>query len=131
MAFRNYPLVTPEGVPIPTDVLGPIDALAELTVTSAAFGAAIALPSYDATKNVIFLEVWATVDCQIGFTSTPVDGVTTKGIYRLRADDPRLVVPSDGYISAVATNGDEGTLFVNILDLWESARKDYQTEVGE
>ena len=128
MGYRNYPLSNPEGQPIPTEVLGLEGMLDAAAISSSAMGAAITIPGYDVDENPIFIEVWATVDCQIGFTATPVDGSVTKGIYHLRADDPRLLYLPGGYISAVATSGEEGLLYVNILTLWGATKKDNQTE---
>lgn len=126
MAYINYPLSTPEGSPIPIDILEPIAALDPIDISVSPMVSAIVIPNF-ATR---FIEIWATTDCTIGFNSTPVNGTTEKGIYHLRADDPRLLLPAAGYISALAW-GDSGKLVVNLLARWEAIKKDYQTDIGE
>lgn len=126
MPLRNYPLTTPEGELIPIDILEPVSMLGPIAIDDNAMGAAIVIPDF----ALRFLEIWATADCNIGFNVTPVNGVTELGVMHLIADEPRLVLPIGGYISAITDEG-SGVLKVNILNRWESMKKDYQTEVGE
>ena len=124
--YRTYPLATPEGAAIPIDILEPMEALDPIGISAVALPAAIDI--LNSTSR--FLEIWATTDCSIGFNVTPVDGGAEKGIYHLRAGDPRLLLPAGAYISAITT-GDSGYLMVNLLNLWEATKKDYQTTTGE
>lgn len=126
MSIRNYPLVNTEGIPIPIDILEPIDALDPIDITTTPMAAPVAIADY----TIRFIEVWSNVDCIIGFTSSAVDGSSVKGIYHLRADDPRLLILPDGYISGI-TWEESGKLFVNIHNLWEATKKAYQTTTTE
>jgi hypothetical protein len=127
MAFKNYPLVSAEGVPIPIDILEPEEALDNIALTENPLGAAVALTSHESS----LLEIWCTAECWIGFNETPVNGTTEKGIYHLRAEDPRLLVPVGAYISGITPTGETGVLKINRLVRWDSTKKDYQTESAE
>jgi len=127
MPYNNYPLTTPEGVPIPIDILEPAAALDPIDLTDTVLGAAIAIPN----SSNVFLEIWCTTDCSIGFNITPVNGTSERGIYHLRADDPRLLIPAGAYISGICQADDSGTLYVNLNTIWDSMKKDYQTSIAE
>jgi len=126
MPLRNYPLATPEGDWIPIDVLEPISKLEPIAITTSAMGASVAIPFYE--ERV--LEIRSTVDCEIGFNVSPVNGTSEKGTYFLFAGEPKLIFPIGGQVSALALST-SGTLYVNILNLWEATKKDYQTDISE
>lgn len=126
MPYRNYPLATPEGKYIPIDVLEPVEALDPIPLTTSAMGAAIALPEYE--KRI--LKLYSDAVCVIGYNIDPVNGTTEKGVYILHAGEHDLVFPIGGYISAITYTG-TATLYVSLLNRWESMRKDYQTTTEE
>lgn len=121
--YRNYPLVTPEGQPIPIDILEPNSLVGPVSISSTPMGAALALP------KETFLEIWSDVDCTLGFTVTPVNGTTELGVYHLRAHDPRLLLPTGLYLSALALI--PGTLYANVLVRWGATKKAYQVDDAE
>jgi hypothetical protein len=123
MALKAYPLSSPDGKPIPIDVMSPISS-GTATVSSASMGAVIALGDMIAAC----LEIWATVDCELAFSATPV--TAGNGVYRLRATDPRLIYIGDNTnLSAISTVS--GRIVYNVIDIWDTLGTQYQLDTRE
>ena len=121
-----YPLSTPKGDAIPNDIFNPTAAYI-MPFTTSALGAAAAL--YGATDDVRLVHLWATENCLLGFTSSPVavptnDTLLASSFLVLRNVLYHIALPSI-YLSAIGLSA-AGILYINKVNPWNSLQLQVQ-----
>ena len=112
---KRYPLSTPDGKPIPLDVVKPVG-LVVLPFT-AVVSAAIAVPS----DNEI-ISFYATEDCYIqfgGVAAVPASGVYTANMLLVKKSFRLTVAPPSATFTVISA-GTNGTLQAQFIDKWAS-----------
>lgn len=110
---QRYPLATPDGVPIPLEVIRPLGAIRKAIALTVSTAVSIA-------SNVEIASFYATVDCFVNFGGTASvsgDGVTQSNSIFIPAGS-RITCAVMAVTFTVIGVTDVGFLYVQLIDNW-------------
>jgi hypothetical protein len=115
-----YPNTTPSGQYVPDAIINPTASYI-MPFTTAALGAVATL--FAATDDFHLVQLFATEDCQIGFTNTPI-GVPASNVkivdsMILFANNLYQINLPSLYLSAIGLTA-SGILYANLLNPWNA-----------
>ena len=116
---KRYPLSTPEGQPIPFEILRPHSFLSKTFVTGAST-AAISIPT-----DVQILSIFADEDCIVKFATSAAsaaalsDGVRVDDVAFVPRDNLIVLSPRVGFVTfAIRGLTADGTAKIQFIDHW-------------